>query len=192
MKFQNSDSTLSNPPGKQTFWTTAILFALFPMQLWGSLTYPGFIRSRTVLYPATPGFSRDVCKDEFKDFILVFNNIIPDILGFKLKQLTMASPTCQKIADFLTDRREQVSLGSIRSNTHTISTGAPQGFVLSPLLFSLYMNECTSGHPSVKLLKLADNNDKSAYRWKAEQLGFWCCQYSWKLNMLKTVDRIVD
>ncbi|KAK3573428.1 hypothetical protein QTP86_024641 [Hemibagrus guttatus] len=34
---------------------------------------------------------------------------------------------------------------------------SPQGCVLSPLLFSLYTNGCTSGHQSVKLLKFADD-----------------------------------
>ncbi len=33
----------------------------------------------------------------------------------------------------------------------------PQGYVLSPLLFSLQTNTCTSGDPSVKLLKFADD-----------------------------------
>ncbi|KAK3524281.1 hypothetical protein QTP70_026046, partial [Hemibagrus guttatus] len=33
----------------------------------------------------------------------------------------------------------------------------PQGCVLSPLLFSLYTNDCTSTDPSVKLLKFADD-----------------------------------
>ncbi len=48
------------------------------------------------------------------------------------------------------------------SNSHSLgkfssSTGAPQGCVLSTLLFSLYTNDCTSKDPSVKLLKFADD-----------------------------------
>ncbi|XP_053089220.1 B-cell receptor CD22-like [Pangasianodon hypophthalmus] len=61
------------------------------------------------------------------------------------------------INSFLTDRQQLVKLGKFSSSTHTISTGAPQGCVLSPLLFSLYTNDCTSKDPSVKLLKFADD-----------------------------------
>ncbi len=75
----------------------------------------------------------------------------------KLTQLSMPTSICQWINSFLTDRQQLVRLGKYTSSTRTISTGAPQGCVLSPLLFSLYMNDCTSKDPSVKLLKFADD-----------------------------------
>ncbi|KAJ8342771.1 hypothetical protein SKAU_G00326990 [Synaphobranchus kaupii] len=137
----------------------------------------------------------------FVDFSSAFNTIIPEILCSKLTQLTVPAPTCQWITDFLTDRRQQVRLGNITSSIRKISTGAPQGCVLSPLLFSLYTNDCTSGDPSVKLLKFADDTtviglirdgDESAYRQEVEQLALWCGQNNLELNKLKTVEMTVD
>ncbi|KAK7916263.1 hypothetical protein WMY93_012024 [Mugilogobius chulae] len=81
--------------------------------------------------------------------------------------------TCRWITDFLTDQRQCVQLGKNVSTTWTISIGSPQGCVLSPLLFSLYTNCCTSSHDSVKLIKFADDTtliglisggDESVYR----------------------------
>ncbi len=74
----------------------------------------------------------------FVDFNSAFNTIIPDTLQNKLTQLSVPTSVCQWITSFLTDRQQQVRLGKFSSSTRTISTGAPQGCVLSPLLFSLY------------------------------------------------------
>ncbi len=96
-----------------------------------------------------------------------------------------------------TERQQLVRLGKYTSNTHTISTGAPQGCVLSPLLFSLYTKDCTSKEPSVKLLKFADdttmigliqNGDESAFRQEVKELAVWCSLN----NLVKTVEMIVD
>ncbi len=94
-----------------------------------------------------------------------------------------------------------VWLGKFSPSTHTISTGAPQGCILSLLLFSLYTNDCTSKHPSVNLLKYADDTtlinligdgDESAYRQEIKELAVWCSLNNLELNTLKTVEMIVD
>ncbi len=106
---------------------------------------------------------------------------------------------CQWITSFLTDRQQLVRLSKLTSRTLIIS--APQGCVLSPLLFSLYTNDCTSKGPSIKLLKFADgttviglikDGDESSYRQEVEQLTVWCSLNNLELNTLKTVEMIVD
>ncbi len=137
----------------------------------------------------------------FVDFSSAFNTIISNHLLQKLTQLSVPTSTCQWINSFLTDRQQLVRLGKLSSSTRTISTGAPQGCVLSPLLLSLYTNDCTSKDPSVKLLKFADdttligliqNGDESSYRQKVKELPVWCSLNNLELNMLKTVEMIVD
>ncbi len=116
---------------------------------------------------------------------------MPDLLSDKLTQLSVPTSICQWITSFLTDRQQLVRLGKLTS----------QGCVLSPLLFSLYTNDCTSKDPSVKLLKFADDTtviglikdgDESAYRQEVEQLAVWCSLNNLELNTLKTVEMIVD
>ena len=91
----------------------------------------------------------------FVDFSSAFNTIIPGILTAKLSHLSVFPAICQWITSFLTDRSQHVRLRVITSGTRSVSTGAPQGCVLSPLLFSLYTNDCTSKDPAVKPLKFA-------------------------------------
>ncbi|KAK3541680.1 hypothetical protein QTP86_000571 [Hemibagrus guttatus] len=137
----------------------------------------------------------------FVELSSAFNTIIPTLLQTKLTQLSVPSSICQWITSFLTDRHQLVKLGKFTSNSRATSTGAPQGCVLSPLLFSLYTNDCTSTDPSVKLLKFADDTtvigliqdgDESAYRQEIEQLAAWCSCNNLELNTLKTEEMIAD
>ncbi len=86
-------------------------------------------------------------------------------------------------------------LGKFSSSTHTISTGAPRSCVLSPLLFFLYTNDCTSKDPSVKLLKFSDDTTLIGLiqdRQEFKELAVWCSLNTLELNTLKTVEMIVD
>ncbi len=131
----------------------------------------------------------------FVDFSSSFNTIIPTLLQTKLTQLSVPSSICQWITSFLTDRQQLVRLGKFMSNSRSTNTGAPQGYVLSSLLFSLYINDCTSKDPSVNLLKFADDTtligDESAYRQEVKVLAVWCSLNKLGLNTLKTVEMIV-
>ncbi len=137
----------------------------------------------------------------FVDFSSAFNTIIPNRVLPKLTPLFVPTSVCQWINSFLTDRQQLERLGKFSSSSRTISTGAPQGCVLSPLLFFLYTNDCTSIDPSVKLLRFTDDTiligliqdgDKSAYRQEVKVLAVWCSLNNLELNMLKTVEMIVD
>ncbi len=119
----------------------------------------------------------------------------------KLTNLSIPTSVCQWINSFLTDRQQVVRLGQFSSSNRTVSTGAPQGCILSPLLFSLYCNDYTSKDPSVKLLKFADDitligliqdGDESAYKQEVKELAVWCSLNNLELNTLKTVEMIVD
>ncbi len=63
-------------------------------------------------------------------------------------------------------------MGQFTSNSIALNIGAPQGCVLSPLLYSLYTHDCMSSHSSTSIVKFADdtvvlglisNNDETAY-----------------------------
>ncbi|KAK3517276.1 hypothetical protein QTP70_002302 [Hemibagrus guttatus] len=75
--------------------------------------------------------------------------------------------------DLASDAQGSGSVDNSFSSTTTLSTGAPQGCVLSPLLFTLLTHNCAAMHSSNHIIKFADDmtvvgliskNDKSAYR----------------------------
>ncbi|KAK3550361.1 hypothetical protein QTP86_025133 [Hemibagrus guttatus] len=93
----------------------------------------------------------------FLDFSSAFNTIIPQHLIEKLSLLGLNTSLCNWILDFLTGRPQSVRIGNSLSSTTTLSTGAPQGCVLSPLLFTLLTHDCAAMHSSNHIMKFADD-----------------------------------
>ncbi|KAI3360890.1 hypothetical protein L3Q82_012903, partial [Scortum barcoo] len=137
----------------------------------------------------------------FVDFSSAFNTVIPSKLITKLVDLGISTPLRYWIMDFLTNRPQHVKSGHNCSSTITLNTGAPQGCVLSPFLYSLFTHDCRPMYGSNSITKFADDitviglisdNDESHYRAEVEHLATWCADNNLLLNTSKTKELIVD
>ncbi|KAL0150804.1 hypothetical protein M9458_053886 [Cirrhinus mrigala] len=137
----------------------------------------------------------------FIDYSSAFNTIIPSTLTTKLEHLGLSSSLCQWICNFLTGRPQAVRMGGHLSASLTLSTGAPQGCVLSPLLYSLYTYDCVATTSSTTIIKFADDtvvvglisdNNETAYLKEIRNLENWCQRNNLLLNVSKTKELIVD
>jgi hypothetical protein len=87
------------------------------------------------------------------------------------------------------------------SQTRTLSTGAPQGCGFSPILFTLFTNDCRSQNNSNIIIKFSDdttleglikNSDETAYRSEVQHMVTWCQDNDLELNVTKTKELIID
>jgi hypothetical protein len=92
-----------------------------------------------------------------------------------------------------------VRVGNKTSATLILNTGATQGCVLSPLLYSLFTYDCVAKHDSNTIIKFADDttvitdNVETAYREEeVRELAVWCQDNNLSLNVSKTKELIVD
>lgn len=137
----------------------------------------------------------------FVDYSSAFNTIRPYSLRPKLHLLGLNTTLCNWIVDFLTNRTQSVRVGNNTSSTLAINTGAPQGCVLSPLLYTLYTHDCSASSPSNLIVKFADdttvlglisNDDEMDYRNEVQHLASWSDNNNLVLNIKKTKEIIVD
>ena len=116
----------------------------------------------------------------YLDFQKAFDKVPHQRLILKLKSHGMGNSIINWIEQWLTDRRQRVVVDGEVSSWKSVLSGVPQGSVLGPILFLVYINDLEEGVTG-NILKFADDTKLFT---KTKEIGD-------KQNVQDDIDKLV-
>ena len=101
----------------------------------------------------------DIVIGIFLDLKKAFNTVDHNILIKKLYYYGISGNILKWFESYLTDRKQYVYFKGKKSDIKKISYGVPQGSILGPLLFILYINDFASVSVKLFYVLFADNTN---------------------------------
>ena len=144
------------------------------------------------------------CKHEvrmvFLDVSKAFDKVWHEGLLFKLRQLGFCDELVAWVGDYLSNRYTRVTIHGQSSSWLPIEAGVPQGSILGPLLFLVYVNDIVNGitvdirlfADDTSFLEIVKNPTVSSIKLNSNlsQVGTWGKNWKVTFNGLKSLSVI--
>ena len=133
------------------------------------------------------------------DFSKAFDRIVHRKLILRALELSLPSGFIRLLTDYLSNRQQRVRVNGLKSDFKSVTSGVPQGSLLGPYLFGLYIACLQPLHSSTNMVKYVDDvslvvsvrkshtfNDLAQIQSEIEHISQWSSNNDLALNTTKT------